>query len=277
MKILIVGGGPSDTWVIRGQQLGAALGARVTASPTAADWTWADRVILVKRAGRIWGGTAHGTGVPILWDPIDFWQQPGENGYSAAEARAHLAQAIAAVGPVLTIGATAAMAAACGGAYLPHHSWAGLAPTPARETVSLVAYQGSPRYLGRWAPALAAACQARGWRFVLNPPDVRAADLLVAFRDAPWDGWMCREWKSGVKLVNAVAAGRPILTQPSAAAREFQPAGTILETQAELEAALDHWTDVGRRQAVVEQSLVRAPAFTVDAIAAQYARILETT
>jgi hypothetical protein len=274
MNLLMVGGGQSDTWVIRGQQLGRALGARCTANPTAADWAWADLAVLVKRGGFVWGSFARAAKVPIVWDPIDFWKQPGDNGLPELDARALLAQAIEQVRPVLTIGATDAMAEACDGAYLPHHSWIGLTPTPARETVAIVAYQGNPHFLGSWARHLEATCRTRGWRFLINPPDVRAADLLVALREGIWDGWMCREWKSGVKVVNAICAGRPLITQHTAAMRELEAAGSVVETVDELSAALDEWRDLDRRQAVVAESERRTPQFTVEALAAQYRAIL---
>lgn len=274
MNVLIVGTGPAGSFLIRGEQLGRAIGARVTVAPTAADWAWAEVIVLVKRALEVYAPRAHETRRPVVWDALDFWRQPAENGLAAVDALALLRWLQQQYRPTLTIGATAAQATDAAGVYLPHHTWADLVPTPARATVSVVAYQGSPRYLGRWAERLHAECTRRGWRFVLNPPDLAAADLLVALRDEPWDGWMCRRWKSGVKLVNAIAAGRPVLMQPSAAADEIAGPGSLLDTAAELPAALERWADLAARTEAVVTCQRRAQAYTLPVIAAQYRETL---
>ncbi len=272
----MVGAG-KGSWEMRGQQLGAAVGARVTSQPTETDWQWADLCVLVKNYGARFAAQAQQADVPIVWDALDFWSQPRENQADAARARALVEAQIRVIKPALTIGATQAMAEACRGAYLPHHSWAGLAPSPARQVVSRVAYEGNPTYLGAWAKVLGKACAARGWTFAVNPAFLGEADILVALRDGPWDGWLCREWKSGVKLVNAIAAGRPVITQPSAAVHELESAyGSVVESVKDLDAALDYWTSWEWRTRVVEQCEALAPRYALDRIAADYRRILES-
>lgn len=273
MNVLIVGSG-KGSWEMRGHQLGAAVGARVTSTPTPADWQWADVAVLIKRAGTHHAPAAHAAGVPIVWDALDFWRQPFDNGKSETDARRLLGAHLAEIRPALAIGATQAMADACQGVYLPHHSWSGLEPTAARERVQVVAYEGNPVYLGGWAGQLEAACKRRGWTFQVNPSDLRSADILVGFRDGGWDGWMCREWKSGVKVGNAIAAGRPFLSQPSAAVRELEPCGTVLHTPADLDAALDAWTPVEARAAVVDVCRWKAPALRLSAVGARFEALL---
>jgi hypothetical protein len=281
VKLLILGWRHNASMTIRGEQLGAALGARVTTDPTPADWDWLSvhhragtpaAIILIKHASR-YALQAQRWNLPIVWDALDFWSQPRDNQLAEPQARALLAGTLEAVRPQLFIGATPAMAEAGGGVFVPHHAWPGLVPTPARAEVAVVAYQGSPRYLGQWAAVLQHACARRGWRFVINPPDLGAADLVVAFRDGPWDGWICRQWKSGIKAVNALAAGRPLLAQASEGAKEG--IGTTVETPAELAAALDWWRDLTARQAVVTIARERARARTLEAVAAQYRAVLE--
>jgi hypothetical protein len=267
----MVGSG-KGAWQIRGVQLGAALGARVVHAPSEADWRWADLVVLVKRAGAMYAAQAHRFGVPIVWDALDFWRQPGDNHLSEADARRLLAQQIETIRPALTIGSTRAMTAAAEGVYLPHHGWPGLTPTPARDEVQVVAYQGGEVFLGRWRQVLEAACQRRGWRFVVNPTDLRDADILVAFRDGQWDGWMCQEWKSGVKIVNAIAAGRPIITQASAAAREVGYLGTSILHGDRIDVWFDLWAGAETRAAVVMDAIEQSRPMSI--VAAQYAAIL---
>jgi hypothetical protein len=275
MKLLMVGANKAPgSWDIRGQQLGSALDARVTSTPDVSDWQWADLVVLVKHAGRRFAKNARAAGVPIVWDALDFWQQPGDNDMAEDTARLLLNQALDVIRPALVIGATQAMAGAADGAYLPHHSWRGLEPVQAQREVTTIGYQGNPAFLGRWAGALLKAAERRRWTLLLNPTDVLTADILVALRDGQWDGWMCREWKSGVKLVNAIAAGRPVITQASAAMREIGGPGSIVETPDELEAALDVWTGYEARQRALNACRALAPAYQLNAIAARYRDIL---
>ena len=125
-------------------------------------------------------------------------------------------------------------------------------------------------YLGRWHQWLKEACALRGWAFVVNPPNLAEVDVIVAFRDGQWDGWMCREWKSGVKIVNAIAAGRPIITQDCAAAHEI---GARI-TEDRLDEALDLVSPLQFRLGAVATSNVTAWQFTLDAVTARYRQIL---
>lgn len=274
MKILMVGSGGKGSMVVRGQQLGQAIGARVVPVPSAADLEWADLVILVKRNGLDWASRVQHARKPIVWDAVDFWEQPEQNALSERDAKALLQRCIQKIKPTLVIGATEAMALAAGGAYLPHHAWPNLRPTPARGEVKTVGYQGKRKYLGKWAKAVKAECDRRGWTFVLDPIGLRSCDLLVAFRDGQWDGWMCQEWKSGVKLVNALTAGRPIVTQNSAAWREIRPAGVVIEKPEELPEAFDCWTGVDARQMATQGTF---EPYALPAVAMNYRMLLEKT
>src|SRR5262245_26042910 len=274
--VLIIGFGPGS-WTMRGEQLGAALGARVAAVPLARDLAWADVVVLVKRAGPLFAATVHRAGRPLVWDALDFWAQPGANASSETTARALLRAQLTAVRPTLTIGATRAMtdairAAGCAAAYLPHHCRIGLTPAPVGAHVHTVAYDGNALYLGRWARWLTQACSRRGWQFLINPPDLRVADLVVAFRDGPWDGWMCRHWKSGVKAINAIAAGRPLLRQPCAGSSELAAPGSDLEEPQHLDDVFDAWASHDARLSAVQPRR----AVSVEAVAAQYRDLLAT-
>ncbi len=260
---------------MRGVQLGGAIGARVTSDPTPADFGWAELIVLVKKGGLRFAHAARSYRVPIIWDAVDCWRQPFDNGLGPASAVRLLQTHAAASGASLVIGATMAQARAIDGVYLPHHSWQGLEPSPPRTVVQTVGYQGNPLYLGIWAKRLDKACRLRGWTFVVNPDDLRNVDILVAFRDGPWDGWICREWKSGVKVVNALAAGRPLLTQASAAFGEIAAPGAIVETEGDLDLALDGWASLDRRQEAYEQARVGAPAYRLSAVADQFRGILD--
>lgn len=273
MNLLFVGSG-KGSWTMRGEQLGKALGARVMNHASDDDLKWADLVVLVKRAWMVYADKARKFGKPIVWDALDCWSQPAQNRMNEHEAVAFVRATARSVKPVLAIGATQAMADVLAGVYLPHHSWDGLVPTLAREHVKTVAYEGNPTYLEHWQERLQKACTARGWTFVVNPKDLSQADILVALRGGNWDGWPCREFKSGVKLVNAIAAGRPVITQDTAAMAELSPCGTVIEDPKHLDRALDMWAPFTERQGVVNQSREKAPALRLEAVAQRYSEIL---
>lgn len=273
-RILIVGG-EKGSWQIRGRQLGAALQARAVAKPKPSDWANADVIILVKRAPQTWFREATATGVPIIWDVLDFWHQPSGNQRLEADLVREVLE-MAHVMKAHMIGATRAMAAALKGAYLPHHSRSGLVPTPSRPELKVVAYEGAPRYLGSWRSALEDVCEQLGLTFVVNPPELGQADLVVAFRGEEWDGWACRQWKSGIKYVNAIAAGRPILSQATAAFDEIQPGGTIVENPADLSAAIAALAPADVRDRIYTRCRKRAHEFSLDAIAAQYRKLIHS-
>lgn len=279
MNILILGNG-KGSWSMRGVQVGVALGARVRQRlgnpPIAADdLGWADVAVLVKRGAVGCAAQLHDAGVPILWDALDFWVQPADNALWETDALERLRRLRDEIRPTMSVGATLAMARALesigeSAIYIPHHSWAGLEPTPVRESVECVAYEGNPVYLGRWQAAIQRECKRRDWDFLINPPNLRVADIIVALRDGPWDGWMCREWKSGVKAVNAIAAGRPLITQMSAAVREIEPYGSVIESIDGLSVALDRWESLRARQDAASVSAVTAPCYRLDTVATLY-------
>lgn len=274
-RILVIGEG-KGSWQIRGRQLGAAIGAVYTSTPTRADRSRADLVVLVKRAIETWGAIAAASGKQIVWDALDYWAQPQENALPMA---AHIARALQLrdeAGVSLVICATQAMADDLGGVYLPHHSRPGLVATPVRKVAKVVAYEGTPKYLGSWRSALDTACATLGLTFVINPPNLADADLVVALRGERWDGEVCRRWKSGVKYVNAIAAGRPVITQPSAAWDEIQPPGRIVDHPAELETALRALVPADARHYCFAQAQVQAKRYTLAPVAKQYLDMLST-
>lgn len=273
MKILVVGTG-QGSFAVRGKQLGAAIGARVTQLPTANDWAWADVVVLVKRSIYPYAHVAKSSGKTIVWDALDFWTQPEQNVLSEPEVLAKATAMKPVANLSLVIGATRAMADALGGVYLPHHSRPGLLQTPPRQAFRTVSYDGTIKYLGRWKKALEATCARLGLVFEVNPKNLSAVDLLVSFRDGPWDGEVCRRWKSGVKYVNAIAAGRLILTQPHAAFDEIQPEGKTLNDPSELEAAIEAYRPYEARLFAYEQMAHRSQEFALSVIAERYHGIL---
>lgn len=277
MKILMVGVG-AGSWQMRGVQLGRAMGARVTSTPRATDWAWADVVVLVKRAAITWAAEARRCGKPVVWDALDFWEQPEDNHKPMAEMITAARQIATDAGVTTVIGATQRMASDLGGVYLPHHCREGLTPQPMRAKAERVGYDGTKKYLGRWLKALEDACRRLGLTFVLHPERLSDVDVLVSFRDGKWDGPVCRAWKSGVKYVNAIAAGRPVLTLGDDAFYEMRPYGYVVSDTRDL---IDRLADVVTqdprdtlRARAFEDGVRRGPLFTVEAVARDYQKIL---
>ncbi len=275
MNILMVGGDTKGAWQMRGVQLGRAMGARVTAKPEAGDWSWADLVILVKRAAIMWAEHALVVKVPVVWDVLDFWAQPQDNQETREEMIERVRHIQRNCGAGLLIGATRSMADDIGGAYLPHQCRVGLRPEPIRKHAQVVAYDGNRKYLGAWGKALQRSCESLGLTFMVSPSHLSKADVLVAFRDGKWDGWVCRQWKSGVKQVNSIVAGRPMLSQPSAAQSELSPIGATVESIEELTEALRRVTCVDVRSEAHRVGVRWHSEFQVDAVAARYLDILQ--
>lgn len=274
MNVLMVGADSRGSWQMRGVQLGAAMGARVTLKPTANDWAWADVVVLVKRAAMVFSKEARACKVPVVWDALDFWQQPEENSKPLQEHIGTALQIARDANVSRIVCATQAMASDLGGVYLTHHCREGLKPTPIRDRAMVVGYDGTKKYLGRWLPALEKACADLGLNFGINPKNLPFCDVLVSFRDGKWDGEVCRRWKSGVKFVNAVVAGRPILSQPSAALDEIKPFGLTVDAPEHLGQALARVVDVPTRCLARTDSDFMASGFTVQAVARKYLDIL---
>ena len=274
-RVLFIGG-DKGSWQIRAVQMAQALGGRAVVDPERHDWEWAQVVVLVKRAIHRYGELARKSGLPIIWDVLDCWDQPEENGVLVAEYAEWVKERAARFRIDTLIGATQSMADAIGGVYIPHHARPKLKAQPVREKVEIVAYEGTKKYLGRWLPALQEACKARGWAFVVNPQSLADADIVVALRDGQWDGEICRQWKSGVKLVNAIAAERPVITQHSAAAFEINTPALPVENTADLDEALDIWTSHERRLQVAHDCAVLSRNYTLGAIAGMYRLLLSS-
>lgn len=214
MKILVTGkGGTAGSWLMRGAQLGAALGAMVL--PNARSAEGFDVSIVVKRTpAHVIEAVRRGR---WLWDIVDAYPQPEAYAWSREQAIAWVRERLSALRPTGVIWPTRRMRKDCDpglpGLVLPHHHRLGIEANPIRASVKTVGYDGAPSYLGRWGDWVRAECNRRGWQFVhtSRPAD---ADIMLGLRDD--GGYVCANWKSGVKLANAHASGTPFIGQPEA-------------------------------------------------------------
>ncbi len=238
--ILVTGRGKSGSWQIRGDQLGTAIGARV--EPNASKVSQYRLAVIVKRPRPDIVYRLHQSSVPIVWDVVDSWPQPLGNNWDRSQCLGWLKSEVKAIKPKALVAATEAMAVDCDFGLpvltLPHHTRPLQRINPVRETVKTVGYEGGENYLGQWKPWLEAECQRRGWRFVVNPPELANLDILVAVREAT--GYGPRKWKSNVKLANAQGSGTPCILNREAGYLETQcGAERWADTREEMVTALD--------------------------------------
>lgn len=270
MNVLVTGNGKSGSWKIRGEQLGAAIGATVL--PRAAAVVGYDLVVAVKRPPLV-------TGVPIVYDILDAWPQPAGNAWGKPECMTWLRKSVAAIRPVGIVAATRAMAADCAEfgvpvLALPHHARPGLGRNPIREQVQVVGYEGAEHYIVGWRPLIEDECRRRGWRLVVNPARLADVDIVLALRGAT--GYAPRHWKSNVKLANAQASGTPFIGCREAGYMETAVGACEkwADTPEELAQAFDALTPQGERRRAAQWMLSVAP--TLDQLAGTYRAWLET-
>ena len=212
-RVLVTGrGGRAGSWRMRGEQLGTALGATVCAM--ANDLHDHDLAVVVKRTPRPVVRALRGR--RWVWDIVDAYPQPEAYGWTRDRAIRWLRSRLLRLRPAAVLWPTRRMREDCDtglpGLVLPHHHRIGIARNPVRRDVRRVGYEGEPAYLGGWAAVVAAQCARRGWEFVVNPPRLADVDIALALRDG--GGYVCRHWKSAVKLANAHASGTPVVAVP---------------------------------------------------------------
>jgi hypothetical protein len=224
MSILVTGKGTSGSWVIRGQQLGAAVGATVIKNADQKTMSQFDVVIAVKRVSDFMLADLASSGTPWIWDVVDAWPQPDGNAWSRQRAVEWLRMEIRRLRPDGIIFPTTRMmedadfVGPC--MVLPHHAnpkYVTMANI-IREDVKTVGYEGAPHYLGKWRAAIDRECSVRGWHFIING-DLEECDIGVALRDV--EGYPSPSWKSNVKLANLQALGIPAICSPEAGYVQF--------------------------------------------------------
>lgn len=270
MKILVTGRGTSGSWAIRGQQLGAAIGATVQAN--ASTIAGFDLCVVVKRAPSDLLHRIRAAKVPIVYDVVDSWPQPTGNEWARDECMSWLRQNVGGIKPVALVCATQAQATDCVEfglpvLALPHHARPHQQPNPIRERVSAVGYEGAEHYLGRWREWVQRECVKRKWRFVINPPSLSSIDIVVALRAA--HGYAARRWKSAVKLANAQGSGTPCIADSEASHLETASGGEVwADDPTELADALTELTPQSVRQAAALK--LKARTLTLERIAEEY-------
>lgn len=277
MKILITGkGGHSGSWKVRGEQLGAAIGADVV--PMCTDFRGYDLIIVVKRPPPAVVNALVISGKPWVWDIVDAWPQGSIIGMGKTEAVRWLQAQIAQWQPTGIVFGTEQMKTDAGtlkpSLILPHHSWGKyLDRVPiVRGQVSIVGYEGGEQYLGRWRSILRNACNARGWFFQING-DMGNADIGISLRDS--GGYPAKHWKPGTKLSNLHALGIPALCSPEDGSKSVACGSEFwIQSEADVWKAFEVLSSYRIRQEIGAK--MRASAIPVSRVAETYIQWLAT-
>lgn len=211
MNILVTGRGTSGSWIVRGLQLGHAIGA--TIQPLANSVKGFDLVVVVKRCPPDLLARIKQRGVPVVWDIVDAYPQPEGNAWDESQAKQWLANQMMVMQPDAIVAATDRMAKDCAEfgpvLALPHHARPGQGQNPIRPKVAKIGYEGSEKHLGSWDRAMREICRASGVEWVVNPPKLTDLDIVVALRELR--GYAPTHWKSAVKAANAQDTGTPCI------------------------------------------------------------------
>jgi len=278
-RILIAGNGKSGSWKIRGEQLGAAIGA--TIEPHARPTKRFDLGVIVKRLETPTVNAMRAQRIPIVWDIVDAWPQPHGNTWDRGACMDWLRGQIKSLKPHALVAATCAMANDITDAgfkgpvlALPHHARPGQPINPIRRAVATVGYEGGVQYLGKWHHILEAECKARGWRFVTNPAALADLDIVIAMREA--QGYAARMWKSNVKLANAQCTGTPFVgcRESGYLETDATAAAEWADTKGELRGSFDRLDALSIRRDVSAE--LQAARITIEAVAARYREWLES-
>ena len=248
-RILITGTGTSGSWKIRGEQLGAAIGAEIMPRAALADCRRADLAILVKRATPEALAAVKAAGLRVVWDVVDAWPQRPGHAMTEREAKRWLKHTLLQLDPFAVVWPTQRMQADARWSgpqiVLPHHAWPRYTTQPLNEVVRVVGYEGAAHYLGRWRAVLEQECALRGWRLEVNG-SLQHADIGVALRDG--GGYPAQHWKSNCKLANLQALGIPALCSPEHGYLESACGSEIwVESAGAIAAAFDQLAPVAER------------------------------
>jgi hypothetical protein len=111
---------------------------------------------------------------------------------------------------------------------------------------------------------------------VVNPAELADLDIVLAVRGGEFDGYATRNWKSCVKLSNAVGSLTPIICLPESGYQEIAPNGVVWVDKPEwLKNCFDFLACRSERLAVAESFARHRASFALDTVAREYCRWLQ--
>lgn len=250
-----------------------ALGGKAVPMASLEECKAADAIIAVKRIPDGLLANIRASKKPWAWDVVDAYPQPQCSSWGRSESIAWLKKEAQRLSPDLIIFPNARMRDDFGsGAVIYHHHRPGIERNPIREKIETIGYEGSPRYIESWMPAIAEECKKRGVAFVVNPPRLADVDVVLALRGRGWNGYPQRHYKSNVKLANAHGSGTPFIGGMESGYLEVKSGIEYwAETATEFSSCLDLLEPQSVRQSISRRFL--ECAYPIDRAAADYRKL----
>lgn len=280
--VLFAGFSSSGSWAIRGVQIATALSSSHRCRPERSEFRDKKVVVLVKRVPGEYVEAARRSKARVVWDCVDAWPQPVGNSWTKAEAMAWLKSELLRIKPDVAIGATEAMAsdiASLGysSICIPHHYNPSIKQRPLAPLISRVGYEGGEQYIKRWGVQVTRLCDSRSWKFVISDGKICRVsdfDVVLALRDT--DGYAPRQWKSNVKLANAMAAGLPFVGSPECG---YQETSCGVEywaaSPAQLNAAMSWVESLSAREHIRQKFTEASKKYALSAIASRMRNVID--
>lgn len=271
----------AGAWQIRGVQI-ASMRSNWTAlnKPSDEDLEKADVVCLVKRPDPRVIERARRMGKALVFDIVNSWAQPedGMKYTDTVKAREFFSKVWKGIDADGYIFPTRRMQESLGGLVrdkitIYHHFRPRIEKNAIRERVTVIGYEGGD-YLGEWRPRIEQACARRGIEFVANPQRLADLDIVILARGGEHGSFLARQFKSNVKLANAIGSGTPALVHYEEMSAHDTDTGDVLfftNQPGSFERQLDRLIDShALRLRIHERFLEVAPRFHITSIANQF-------
>ena len=219
VKACFVSNTSAGSWEIRGKQIaGMRSNWLAINKPSKSIIDEADIICVVKKPNFKIIEIARKKNKPIVYDILDSWQQPSDdraclNKEDAINLFSKKWKEIDADGYIFP---TKNMENILGTLVknkvtIYHHYWPQIKINPIRKIVKKVGYVGNKNFLGMWGHKLDQLCKKKDIEFVINPEDFIDMDVVVLTRGGDYANYLAKNFKSNVKLANAMGSGTPAL------------------------------------------------------------------
>lgn len=262
MNILITGKGTTQAWQIRAVQLGKMLDAQIVPKASLQQIKQADLVITVKHT------QPHIEHAKIsVLDIIDAYPQPSKWKYDQ-----FISWGKQYMQPYnYTMAATHKMQQDLKTDFwLRHHYRPGIVENQIKQNITTIGYEGRELYIGNYLPIIEQQCKLRGWQFIVNPTNVADCDVILAVRDESWRGYAADNWKSCVKMSNAIGSLTPLIAMNEQGYIETNLPFVAIDKPRDLIAAFDKVCDFNYRTNMVQQYVKAKPYYSLETVGKEY-------
>ena len=218
IKACFVSNTSAGSWEIRGKQI-AAMRSNWTAinKPDENIIEESDIICVIKKPNFKIIEIARKKNKPVVYDIVDSWQQPDDDGVclNKKQAISLFSKKWDEINADGYIFPTKNMENILGNltqfnTTIYHHYWPQIKINPIRKVVKKVGYEGVG-FLGEWEQIFDQICKKKGIEFIINPKEFKDMDIVVLARGSVYGSYLARNFKSNVKLANAMGSGTPAL------------------------------------------------------------------